>query len=203
MAGPASTLQAPTLCDGWDVRSLMNHMLDTQRYFLEAARGEDASPIAPEPPPVLSDDPVAQFEPRRAEMLEVFGQPGVVEKTGPALGIAFSDQLLHGWDLARATIRTRPYRMAWRTPPTTRSTAGSPTTNATASSSPRSQSARTPQPRTSSSPTPGGTRRGMAASSSTCTANRAARRLREQLSAQPPSTRAFTVAALTVVRLAP
>lgn len=31
--------------------------------------------------------------------------PGVIEKTGAALGIAFSDQVLHGWDLAKATAQ--------------------------------------------------------------------------------------------------
>jgi uncharacterized protein (TIGR03086 family) len=34
---------------------------------------------------------------------DAFSQPGVIERTGPALGIAFADQLLHGWDLAKAT----------------------------------------------------------------------------------------------------
>jgi len=35
--------------------------------------------------------------------LATFSQPGVIEKTGPSLGIAVSDTLLHGWDLASAT----------------------------------------------------------------------------------------------------
>ena len=96
-------LDASTPCDEWDVRTLLNHMLDTQRYFLASARGEDASPPAPEPPEVLSSDPLADFENVRSEMLEAFDDPRVQERTGPALGIAFSDQLLHGWDLARAT----------------------------------------------------------------------------------------------------
>jgi uncharacterized protein (TIGR03086 family) len=52
---------------------------------------------------LLGDDPVADFERARAETLQAFGEPGVIDKTGPSLGIAFSDQLLHGWDLATAT----------------------------------------------------------------------------------------------------
>jgi uncharacterized protein (TIGR03086 family) len=96
-------LDSPTPCEGWTVRDLLNHMLETQRYFTSAAKGEDASPPSPEPPALLSDDPATDFTNGREELLSVFGKEGVVEKTGPALGIAFSDQLLHGWDLARAT----------------------------------------------------------------------------------------------------
>jgi uncharacterized protein (TIGR03086 family) len=36
-------------------------------------------------------------------MLAAFGEPGAIDKTGPSLGVASSDQLLHGWDLAQAT----------------------------------------------------------------------------------------------------
>jgi uncharacterized protein (TIGR03086 family) len=48
---------------------------------------------------------VADFKRARAETISTFEKPGVIEKTGPALGIAFSDLLLHGWDLARATAQ--------------------------------------------------------------------------------------------------
>ena len=103
VAGATEKLNGPTPCDEWDVRSLMNHMLDTQKYFVGAARGEDVSPPSPNPPELLGADPMADFEQARNETLRTFGEDGVIEKTGPSLGIAFSDQLLHGWDLARAT----------------------------------------------------------------------------------------------------
>jgi len=103
VAGATSKLDARTPCDQWDVRTLLNHMLDTQQYFIGAARGENVSPPAPTPPELLSDDPCADFERGRSDMLSTYGAPGVIEKTGPSLGIAFSDQLLHGWDLAKAT----------------------------------------------------------------------------------------------------
>jgi len=99
----AARLGAETTCDGWDVRTLMNHMLDTQRYFAGVARGENVSPPAPIPPALVTDDPADDFRHACAEVLQAFEKPGVIEQTGPSLGIAFSDQLLHGWDLAAST----------------------------------------------------------------------------------------------------
>jgi uncharacterized protein (TIGR03086 family) len=103
VAGASSRLDADTPCDRWDVRTLLNHMLETQRYFAGAARGEDVAPPSADPPHLVSDDPVADFEQARDDTLRAFGDPAVVEKTGPMLGIAFTDQLLHAWDLATAT----------------------------------------------------------------------------------------------------
>ena len=99
----ASQLDSPTPCDQWDARTLLNHVLDTQRFFSDTARGREASLPAPEPPNLIGDDPVAAFDGACAETQAAFGEPGVIDKTGPSLGVAFSDLLLHGWDLAKAT----------------------------------------------------------------------------------------------------
>jgi uncharacterized protein (TIGR03086 family) len=105
VTGAMENLNAPTPCDDWNVATLLNHMLDTQRYFLGAARGEDVLPPSPNPPQLIGEDPVLAFDAARAAMVSAYGLPGVIEKTGPSLGIAFSDQLLHGWDLAKATAQ--------------------------------------------------------------------------------------------------
>jgi uncharacterized protein (TIGR03086 family) len=102
VAGATDDLDAQTPCEQWDVRTLLNHMLETQRYFLNSARGEEASPPGPEPSPTLSADPVQDFQTVRREMVGAFSGHGVVEKTGPALGVAFTDILVHSWDVARA-----------------------------------------------------------------------------------------------------
>ena len=101
--GAAHSLDARTPCDKWDVRTLMNHMLDTQKYFVGVAQGREVSPPSPNPPSLLGDDPGADFSRTRAQVLSTFGEDGVIEKTGPSLGVALSDFLLHGWDLAKAT----------------------------------------------------------------------------------------------------
>jgi len=109
-----SDLDAQSDCDEWAVRDLLNHMLGTQRYFLSAARGEDASMPGQKPPDLLSKDPEADFKKARDEVIETFSQDGVIEKTGPSIGIAFADMLLHGWDLARSTGQDEkmPYGLA-------------------------------------------------------------------------------------------
>ncbi|MFL6156249.1 MAG: TIGR03086 family metal-binding protein [Marmoricola sp.] len=99
----AGQLDASTPCERWDVRDLLNHMLETQQYFAGSASGEDVSPPGQDPPSLLGEDPPSDFQAARARTLRVFGEDGVIERTGPSLGIAFSDQLLHGWDLATAT----------------------------------------------------------------------------------------------------
>ena len=103
MPAAASKLSEPTGCEGWDVRTLIDHMIQTQRYFTASARGDAPELPSPVPPPAVGDDPVGVYGSVRAETIKAFREPGVIDKTGPALGIAFSDQLIHGWDLANAT----------------------------------------------------------------------------------------------------
>jgi uncharacterized protein (TIGR03086 family) len=103
VAGASDQLGTTTPCEGWDVRTLLNHMLETQVFFRDSAQGKEAAPPSPVPPDVLSGEPAADFERARQEIVETFSEPGVIERTGPSLGIAFTDMLLHGWDIAVAT----------------------------------------------------------------------------------------------------
>jgi uncharacterized protein (TIGR03086 family) len=99
----ADKLDRTTPCDEWRVRDVLNHIVDTQEYFAASARGEDPELPSPTPPERIGDDPVATYERVTEETLRAHREPGALEKTGPALGIAFVDQLVHGWDVAVAT----------------------------------------------------------------------------------------------------
>lgn len=97
-------LDAPTACDEWDARALVNHLVAVKDTFVGAAQGNPPSgPPSGPPPEVIGDDPVADFEDTRQAILEAFRPAEVQEKQGMMLGIAFADTLLHGWDLASKT----------------------------------------------------------------------------------------------------
>ena len=101
--GATDQLDKPTPCDEWDVKTLISHIIDTQNYFAAKANGQDAPLPRPNPPDLAGDDPAKSFDKARAATLAAFSTPEGQEKAGIGVGIAFSDSLLHGWDLATAT----------------------------------------------------------------------------------------------------
>lgn len=113
VAGAVDQLDAATPCDEWTVRRLLDHMLAGQEMFAAAPSGAPVAPPGGPPPELVGDDPAGQYEDARKATMHAFSQPGVLEGTlkgaggdVPAmqiLGIAFCDQLIHGWDLAKAT----------------------------------------------------------------------------------------------------
>ena len=83
----------------------MNHMLETQHYFVGSARGEErlAARVRRRRPRCWATIRCRTSSSAREETMSTYGDEDVLEKSGPTLGIAFADQLLHGWDLAKAT----------------------------------------------------------------------------------------------------
>jgi uncharacterized protein (TIGR03086 family) len=107
---------APTPCTDWDVRQLVNHVAFGSLLFARVARGErDAFPPSPEERAAdhLGDDPAAAFKAALQQLLDAFEAPGFFDGTYvsplgeiPGAGLVqmrLTEQLIHGWDLARAT----------------------------------------------------------------------------------------------------
>lgn len=105
-------LDLPTPCEEWDVRTLINHLLDSLEMFEGVAKGGSLRPPH-HPPDLVGGETAADYERARASMLAAFREPGVMDKTAPWLGgqvpmeqmvrTIFGDVLIHGWDLAKAT----------------------------------------------------------------------------------------------------
>jgi uncharacterized protein (TIGR03086 family) len=104
VAGAKGNLDSPTGCEDWTARDLVNHLLDTANFFAGSAKGEKVDPPSPNPPNILDgNDPVSAFEESRRAVLEAYRDPKALEENAVTLGIAFSDSLIHGWDLAKGT----------------------------------------------------------------------------------------------------
>ena len=100
---------APTPCDGWTVRDVVAHVIDTERDFLEQ------HDLAPGPLPDRSD-PAAAWRAHAAAVVGVLGRDGVGEveydgyfgRTTIAATLADFygwDLVVHGSDIARATAQ--------------------------------------------------------------------------------------------------
>lgn len=98
---------APTPCDGWSVRDVVAHVIDTERDFLER------HDLAPASRPDLTD-PAAAWRRHAADVTEVLARDGVAEReydgyfgrtTIAATMADFYgwDLVVHGSDVARAT----------------------------------------------------------------------------------------------------
>lgn len=104
-------LSLPTVNDEWDVRALLNHVINGNRWAAEMLQSD----TAPRP----SDDAVGDLPPMEvyresvATMLAVFEQPGALVRMvtlpfGAIPGSAYAglrsgDLVAHAWDLAKAT----------------------------------------------------------------------------------------------------
>lgn len=109
--GAVDALDEPTPCTEWNVKQLLDHMLFVQQMFAAGPSGGIVAPPSGPPPELVGDDPAGEYEEARKKTVHAFSQPGVLEgmlnngqvPAARMLGIAFCDQLVHGWDLAKAT----------------------------------------------------------------------------------------------------
>lgn len=107
----AVDLDRPSTCTGWDVRTLLAHLVGGNLRFAQALRGESADWDTRDQEPISS--PLAQFDASAAEMAAAIagiddakrpvrlpaGEPSAVF----AVGVHSADMLIHGWDLAITT----------------------------------------------------------------------------------------------------
>lgn len=104
----------PTPCASWNVRALMNHIVEGANWFALCVNGG----AAPEPDPThgvdyAAGDLLSSYDTGVRESLAAFGAPGALARIvrlpfgdmpgAMFMGIAMNDVFVHGWDLARAT----------------------------------------------------------------------------------------------------
>jgi uncharacterized protein (TIGR03086 family) len=103
----------PTVLPGWDVRELVNHLVNEERWTPELFAGATVEQVGDRfDGDLLGADPVAAFDDAAAAALRTVQGPGAMDRAvhlsfgdrpGSEYALQLSaDHLVHAWDLARA-----------------------------------------------------------------------------------------------------
>ena len=103
----------PSICDGWSVKDLADHVLGGNRFAVGMLAGLDTpTAFSAALADGFDDDPVISYRASMQAQLAAFEAPGALDVVvhHPAgdigarqfLGFRLGDLLLHGWDLARS-----------------------------------------------------------------------------------------------------
>lgn len=112
-------LDSPTPCDGWLLRDLLDHMLDSLERLAGAAEGETAEPgpsdtgVRPTTDRLGDDCGLGAFAAVRQWAMAVWRRPDVMDRTvelplgsvpAPmAAHMNLVEVVVHGWDVSQAT----------------------------------------------------------------------------------------------------
>ncbi|MFC4034791.1 TIGR03086 family metal-binding protein [Streptomyces polygonati] len=108
--------QAPTPCEDWNVRQLVNHLVSGNLWVGELGRGRTIEEVGTGlDGDLLGDDPVAAHEASVVAATDAFAEDDAMERLWPLSYGArpgrvyarqrFIDVLIHGWDLGVAAGR--------------------------------------------------------------------------------------------------
>ena len=102
----------PTPCDGWDVRTVVNHVVSGNWWVAELVGGRTIDEVGDRyDGDVLGDDPLGAWDASAEAACAAFREPGAMERPvavsyGPVPGEVYAghrliDVLIHGWDIAK------------------------------------------------------------------------------------------------------
>jgi uncharacterized protein (TIGR03086 family) len=105
---------AATPCEGWSTRELVNHVVAGNFWVAPLVEGKTIVEVGDQyDGDVLGDDPLAAYDESARAAADAFRSPGAMTRPvavsyGPVpgevyAGHRFTDVLVHGWDLAKAT----------------------------------------------------------------------------------------------------
>jgi len=111
---PAERLGDPTPCTEWDVRGVINHMVNGNLRFAALIAGEPGPERGED---ALGNDPLAAFRGSVGELCAAFDREGVLDQTFPTpfgeapgtmlVSMRTCEMSIHTWDLAAATGQPR------------------------------------------------------------------------------------------------